>query len=57
MKGVYQALKDTGVKPDDPRYYLAGMDVTNETLDMIKIPNSSTGRRTPSPAPSSRTPT
>ncbi|MEA2623569.1 MAG: ribose transport system substrate-binding protein [Chloroflexota bacterium] len=40
MKGVYQALKDTGVKQDDPKYYLAGMDVTNETLDMIKIPNS-----------------
>jgi ABC-type sugar transport system substrate-binding protein len=40
MKGVYQALMDSGVKPDDPRYYLAGMDVTNETLDLIKLPNS-----------------
>lgn len=40
MKGVYQALMDAGVEPDDPKYFLAGMDVTNETLDLITIPNS-----------------
>jgi ABC-type sugar transport system substrate-binding protein len=40
MKGVYQALMDTGVKADDPKYYLAGMDVTNETLDLIAKPKS-----------------
>lgn len=40
MKGVYQALMDTGVKPDDPKYFLAGMDVTNETLDLIAKPKS-----------------
>jgi ABC-type sugar transport system substrate-binding protein len=40
MKGVYQALADQGVKPDDPKYFLAGMDVTNETLDLIAKPNS-----------------
>ena len=35
MKGVYKALTDAGVAPDDPRYFLAGMDVTNEDLDLI----------------------
>lgn len=40
MKGVYQALLDTGVAKDDSKYFLAGMDVTNETLDFIGIPNS-----------------
>jgi ribose transport system substrate-binding protein len=40
MKGVYKALMDQGVKPDDPKYFLAGMDVTNETLDLIAKPNS-----------------
>jgi ribose transport system substrate-binding protein len=40
MKGVYQALSDHGVKPDDPKYFLAGMDVTNETLDLIAKPDS-----------------
>ena len=40
MKGVYKALMDSHVKKDDPRYFLAGMDVTNEDLDLIRIPNS-----------------
>ena len=40
MKGVYKALTDAGVAPDDPRYFLAGMDVTNEDLDLIQLPNS-----------------
>ena len=40
MKGVYKALTDAGVAADDPRYFLAGMDVTNEDLDLIQLPNS-----------------
>ncbi|TDT15870.1 ABC-type sugar transport system substrate-binding protein [Ilumatobacter fluminis] len=38
--GVYQGLLDSGVAPDDERFYLASRDATNETLDLIKIPNS-----------------
>jgi ribose transport system substrate-binding protein len=40
MKGVYKALLDSGVAKDDPRYFIAGMDVTNEDLDLIQIPAS-----------------
>ena len=40
MKGVYKALTDSGVAKDDPKYFLAGMDVTNEDLDLIQLPNS-----------------
>lgn len=40
MKGVYKALMDAGVAPDDPKFFLAGMDVTNEDLDLIQIPDS-----------------
>ncbi|MGE0649297.1 MAG: sugar ABC transporter substrate-binding protein [Alphaproteobacteria bacterium] len=40
MKGVYKALTDSGIAKDDPKYFLAGMDVTNEDLDLIQIPNS-----------------
>ena len=40
MKGVYKALTDAGVANDDPSYFLAGMDVTNEDLDLIQLPNS-----------------
>jgi ribose transport system substrate-binding protein len=40
MKGVYKALMDSKVAKDDPAYFLAGMDVTNEDLDLIRIPNS-----------------
>ena len=38
--GVYQALMDEGIAPDDDRFYLASRDATNETLDLIKIDNS-----------------
>ena len=40
MKGVYKALIDSHVHKDDPKYFLAGMDVTNEDLDLIQIPGS-----------------
>jgi ribose transport system substrate-binding protein len=40
MKGVYKALLDSHVEKDDPKYFLAGMDVTNEDLNLIRIPNS-----------------
>ncbi|MFT4280323.1 sugar ABC transporter substrate-binding protein [Microbacterium sp.] len=38
--GVYQALIEEGVAEDDPRFYLASRDATNETLDLIKIDGS-----------------
>ncbi|MBO1900382.1 sugar ABC transporter substrate-binding protein [Leucobacter weissii] len=38
--GAYQALLDSGVAKDDPEYYVGATDATNETLDIIKIPNS-----------------
>lgn len=38
--GVYQALIEEGVAEDDPDFYLASRDATNETLDLIKIENS-----------------
>ncbi|MFI8632981.1 sugar ABC transporter substrate-binding protein [Microbacterium sp. NPDC077663] len=38
--GVYQALIEDGVAPDDPDFYLASRDATNETLDLIKIDGS-----------------
>lgn len=40
MKGVYKALMDSHVSPTDKRYFLAGMDVTNEDLDLIRKPHS-----------------
>ena len=40
MKGVYRALIDSHVQKDDPKYFLGGMDVTNEDLNLIRIPNS-----------------
>jgi ribose transport system substrate-binding protein len=40
MKGVYKALIDSHVRKDDPKYFLAGMDVTNEDLDLIQLPSS-----------------
>lgn len=40
IHGVYHALLDSGVAEDDPDYYLASRDATNQTLDFIKIPNS-----------------
>ncbi len=38
--GAYQALLDSGVADDDPDYYVGATDATNETLDVIKLPNS-----------------
>ena len=38
--GAYQALLDSGVAKDDSKYYVGATDATNETLDVIKIPNS-----------------
>lgn len=40
LKGAYTAVLDSGVAADDPRFYLAAMDIINEDLDMIKIPGS-----------------
>jgi ribose transport system substrate-binding protein len=40
LKGVYKALMDAHVKKDDPNYLLAGMDVTNQDLNLIQIPDS-----------------
>lgn len=39
IKGAYKALIDSGVAKDDPDFYMSSMDVTNEDLDLIKIPN------------------
>jgi ribose transport system substrate-binding protein len=38
--GAYQALLDSGVAKDASDYYVGATDATNETLDVIKIPNS-----------------
>ncbi|SBS73032.1 sugar ABC transporter substrate-binding protein [uncultured Microbacterium sp.] len=38
--GVYQALIEEGVAEDDPNFYLASRDATNETLDLIKVEDS-----------------
>lgn len=38
--GAYQALLDSGVANDADGYYVGATDATNETLDIIKIPNS-----------------
>ncbi len=40
LKGAYKALMDMGVSQTDPTYCLAGMDVTNEDLDLIKKADS-----------------
>jgi len=40
LKGAYTAVLDSGVAADDPSFYMAAMDVINEDLDMIKIPDS-----------------
>lgn len=40
IQGAYQALGNAGVSPDDPEYLLGSLDVTNETLDIIKSPDS-----------------
>lgn len=38
--GAYRALLDAGVAEDDPDYYLASRDATDETLDAISVPDS-----------------
>ncbi|WP_404320739.1 sugar ABC transporter substrate-binding protein [Arthrobacter luteolus] len=38
--GAYQALLDSGVAKDAAGYYVGATDATNETLDIIKLPNS-----------------
>jgi ABC-type sugar transport system substrate-binding protein len=40
MTGGYQALLDSGVAKDDPTYAVGSPDSTNETLDIIAIPDS-----------------
>ncbi|QJU53462.1 sugar ABC transporter substrate-binding protein [Herbiconiux sp. KACC 21604] len=40
MTGAYQALLDSGVAKDDPGYAVGSPDATNETLDIIGIPDS-----------------
>lgn len=38
--GAYRALVDSGVAVDDPDYLVSSLDATNESLDIIKIPES-----------------
>jgi ABC-type sugar transport system substrate-binding protein len=38
--GAYQAVLDSGIATDDPRFFLTSRDATDETLDYIKIPDS-----------------
>nr|WP_283242063.1 substrate-binding domain-containing protein [Leucobacter manosquensis] len=38
--GAYQSLLDSGVAKDDGNYWIGAPDATNETLDVISIPNS-----------------
>lgn len=40
IQGAYRALMDSGVKPDDPNYEFGSLDLTNETLDILKQPNT-----------------
>ena len=40
MHGAYQAILDSGVAPDDPDWQLNVIDVSDETVDMIAVPNS-----------------
>jgi len=40
VKGAYKALITSGVAKDDPEFFIAGMDVTNEDIDLISIPKS-----------------
>lgn len=39
-KGVYQALLDSGVAPDDPSYFVGSLDATQETLDFLEVSDS-----------------
>lgn len=38
--GAYQAVVDSGIAVDDPTYAFGAIDATNETLDVIKIPDT-----------------
>lgn len=38
--GAYRTLMDRGVEPDDPEYLLGALDATDESLDIIKQPDS-----------------
>ncbi|WP_345527625.1 sugar ABC transporter substrate-binding protein [Nocardioides endophyticus] len=38
--GAYKALKEDGVAADDPDYFLGALDVTNESLDLLKVKDS-----------------
>lgn len=38
--GAYRALVDSGVAVDNPDYLVSSLDATNESLDIIKIPES-----------------
>jgi ribose transport system substrate-binding protein len=40
LKGAYKALISSGVATDDSEFFMAGMDATNEDLDLIKKDNS-----------------
>jgi ribose transport system substrate-binding protein len=40
MKGVYQALMEAGVAADDPTIFMGAIDVVNESLDLISLPDS-----------------
>ncbi|GAA2246346.1 sugar ABC transporter substrate-binding protein [Herbiconiux moechotypicola] len=40
LLGAYQAVMDSGVAADDPTYAFGSLDATNETLDVIKIPDT-----------------
>ena len=40
MHGAYQAILDQGIAKDDPEWQLNVIDVSDETLDMIAVPNS-----------------
>lgn len=38
--GAYQAVLDSGVAADDPNFLFAGLDATNETLNIMTTPGS-----------------
>jgi ribose transport system substrate-binding protein len=40
LAGAYRAVSDSGVAKDDPDYFFGGLDLTNETLDIMAVPNS-----------------
>jgi ribose transport system substrate-binding protein len=40
LKGAYKALIGSGVAKNDATFFMAGMDATNEDLDLINVPAS-----------------